>query len=95
MKTNLTQAETPELGMTKGSLFLFFYPKDVAQYDEVKAALRAFKRFPIVLEGKDVEPVRAFIPKEVLANWDCVSAATGRQESGVRRREADGRHREV
>ena len=67
VKTNLTQAETPELGMTKGSLFLFFYPKDVAQYDEVKVALRAFKRFPIVLEGKDVEPVRAFIPREVLA----------------------------
>ena len=49
------------------TLPLIFYPKDVAQYDVVKTALRAFKRFPIILEGKGVEPVRAFIPKEALA----------------------------
>ena len=66
VKTNITQAETAEMGMTKGSLFLFFYPRDVEEYRVVKATLRAFKRFPIVLGDKAVEPVRAYMPKEAL-----------------------------
>ena len=66
IKTNITQAETAELGMTKGSLFLFFYPRNVEEYRIVKTALRAFKRFPIVLGDKAVEPVRAYIAKDAL-----------------------------
>ena len=66
IKTNITQAETAEMGMTKGSLFLFFYPKNGDEYEVVKTTMRAFKRFPVVLDGKEVEPVRAFVPKDSL-----------------------------
>ena len=66
IKTNITQAETPEMGMTKGSLFLFFYPRSGEEYEVVKTAMRVFKRFPVVLEGQEVEPVRAFVPKDSL-----------------------------
>ena len=64
IKTNITQAETAEMGMTKGSLFLFFYPRNGEEYEVVKTAMRAFKRFPMVLGDKAVEPVRAYMPKD-------------------------------